>query len=382
MNNPPGTVDLATTGAGIALSLFFCLLFVKRANRTGSVYLLLFFFASMLSQLDEWFWLTESWRSWPLFSQAYLPFLYLLAPCFYLYIVSITTADDKPKFALLGKHWIGFVLSFICVLPYLTLDTGTKLSRLEAPAGSLQHLHIYTWGPTLALAAVVPFSLFYLLLIAKQLKVHQRSLRQLFSNLEDRNLLWVFVLLMLLLAGLVVSSIRLFLPNNISEVGGVKTLFLLFECLWLMLLGLFAVEQQPIYRDASDQSQYRQLQQSAQKYQRSGLTESDAERIADKLNQAMQAGLFRDPDLTLAKLSAATSVTGVNISQVLNTHMNTGFYDYVNRYRIENACDIMARENKTVLDIALQVGFNSRSTFNLAFKKVTGTTPSQYRRQI
>ncbi len=68
------------------------------------------------------------------------------------------------------------------------------------------------------------------------------------------------------------------------------------------------------------------------------------------------------------------------LSYVLNHHVGQNFFDYVNGARIEEARAVLIAEpERTILDVALSVGFNSKSTFNLAFKKLTGDTPSAVR---
>jgi len=91
---------------------------------------------------------------------------------------------------------------------------------------------------------------------------------------------------------------------------------------------------------------------------------------------------YRDPELTLAVLATRMGVTRRQLSQVLNQGMGTGFPDFVNRYRVEDAKLLLGQHrhrHTAVLEIAFDVGFASKSTFNAAFKKHTGTTPREFR---
>ncbi|MAB33326.1 helix-turn-helix domain-containing protein, partial [Thalassospira sp.] len=80
------------------------------------------------------------------------------------------------------------------------------------------------------------------------------------------------------------------------------------------------------------------------------------------------------------KLANAVGVTPNQLSYVLNQHLGKSFFDFVNEVRTYEASRLLIEEaDRTILDIAISVGFNSKSTFNLAFKKIIGKTPSAYR---
>jgi len=108
----------------------------------------------------------------------------------------------------------------------------------------------------------------------------------------------------------------------------------------------------------------------------------------EKLDQRLKAlmdreKLYRDPDLGLESLAARLSISRHLLSQLLNDHLNNSFYQYINQYRIEDACEIL-KENKSfsIEAIAYEVGFNSRSSFFSTFKKLKGTTPSKFRETL
>lgn len=108
---------------------------------------------------------------------------------------------------------------------------------------------------------------------------------------------------------------------------------------------------------------------------------NDVSRIRAKLDRIVAAReLMFDPLLTMPKLANAVGVTPNQLSYVLNQHLGKSFFDFVNEVRTNEASRLLIEEpDRTILDIAISVGFNSKSTFNLAFKKTTGKTPSVYR---
>jgi transcriptional regulator GlxA family with amidase domain len=105
--------------------------------------------------------------------------------------------------------------------------------------------------------------------------------------------------------------------------------------------------------------------------------------IADKLNKVMAENrLFLEENLSLNRLSLAISVSENHISETLSQYLNTNFFHFVNGFRIEEAKNLLQGTDNSVTNITFEVGFNSKSTFNAAFKKSIGTTPSSFRKQF
>ncbi len=117
------------------------------------------------------------------------------------------------------------------------------------------------------------------------------------------------------------------------------------------------------------------------KYSKSALDPAMRDRIRRKLDAAMTTeGLFRDSLLNLRSLSRAIRENTHSVSQVLNQDLQASFYEFVNRHRVDEASRLLLEHpEQTVLEIALAVGFNSKSTFNTAFRRITGTTPREFR---
>jgi len=107
--------------------------------------------------------------------------------------------------------------------------------------------------------------------------------------------------------------------------------------------------------------------------------------LADKIDSTMRAQKpYLEPDLTLDMLAETLAMPAKDLSMVINRHFNHNFYEFINGYRIEEAKKRLAdvqNKAKTITDIYLEVGFNSKSVFNTFFKKLVGMTPSEYRQR-
>ncbi|MDG4720011.1 MULTISPECIES: AraC family transcriptional regulator [Thalassospira] len=111
------------------------------------------------------------------------------------------------------------------------------------------------------------------------------------------------------------------------------------------------------------------------------LDDDDVRRICERLKRvATETDMLFDPLLSMPKLANAIAATPNQLSFVLNQHLGKSFFDFINEARTNEASKLLIdAPDRTILDIATSVGFNSKSTFNLAFKKITGKTPSAYR---
>lgn len=122
------------------------------------------------------------------------------------------------------------------------------------------------------------------------------------------------------------------------------------------------------------------------RYAKSGLSASQMNGVKQQLEALMQVDkIYLQPNLTLPELADKMNCSVNHLSQVINAGFGVSFFDYLNKYRIGEAMHLLDPQDPrqpTVLSVALQVGFNSTSTFYVAFKKVTGKTPAQYRRQL
>jgi AraC-like DNA-binding protein len=116
------------------------------------------------------------------------------------------------------------------------------------------------------------------------------------------------------------------------------------------------------------------------------LDDSLVDGVWQQLEQAMaQRQLYLRSSLTLAELAAELGHSGNELSQVINSRSGGNFFEYVNRYRVEQAKALLAQpqyQEQKMLAIALDAGFNSQSTFYTHFRKHTGVTPRQYRQQL
>ena len=118
------------------------------------------------------------------------------------------------------------------------------------------------------------------------------------------------------------------------------------------------------------------------KYQKSGLTEAlSIELKENMINLFQEEKIFKQSNLNLEILSEKIGTTRHNTSQIINEHFDMNFFELVNKFRIEEAIEIFKNDtnhNLNIIDVAFEVGYNNKATFNKAFKKETNLTPTEF----
>jgi AraC-like DNA-binding protein len=160
----------------------------------------------------------------------------------------------------------------------------------------------------------------------------------------------------------------------------------------VFFLGYFGIKQQAIYKSAqsalnevASRPQKKQKKKATQ-YLHSGLKQQEAEAYAAALKDYFEKEKpFLDGKLSLNDAAQYMDVSVNHLSQVINEQLGMTFFDFVNSFRVD---EVKARlsspdvKNFTLLGIAYDSGFNSKSSFNSIFKKFTGLTPSQFAKQL
>ncbi len=227
--------------------------------------------------------------------------------------------------------------------------------------------------------AWIAVSAAYLIATLRALHRHRAALKAVYSNTEGRELRWMDAFLILLVGLWLVSALAVASENLALGVVINSELVLALTAgvlLVLIALSLGAAPSQPEGGPEVDAALERQG-----KYARSALSEERARKIAERIEAAMRRDqLHLDPTLSLTRLARHVATPANLVSQTLNEHLGATFFDYVAKWRVETAKPMLAAGEASVLTVALDVGFNSRSTFYKAFKRETGLTPAAYRR--
>lgn len=310
-----------------------------------------------------------------------LPLLLALSPSVYFYVRARTAGLGFQ--AADWRHGALPSAGAVVALGVLALPEAARMTLLgdgALPPGWVPRALVLLAFVLIVAAPFVSFG--YLRASVKRLRAHRRWLKDHLSNLERRELRWIDGLIACLV-GLWALAALAILSDNLA--GGLLVSgewVLAMAAATLMVMLAFALIPEAVDGQAPPVTEPQEASPPREKYQRSALSPVHAEALADKLDAAMRDdALYLDPNLSLDKLARHVRGAPDHVSQTLNVYMGTTFFDYVSRWRVEAAKDLLASSRSSVLEIAIDVGFNSRSTFYKAFKRQIGVTPSAFRAQ-
>lgn len=297
----------------------------------------------------------------------------LYGPFLFLYFRRIT--KRKPFITADLLHFLPTLVLVLYLLPIYTLSTSDKLaimldSQLNGRSGPYGH---YT--PIIVSAkfgSLVIYGLFIRKIYLTGTKIKELSIKNL---IWQRNIYFIHV------AYIISYGIYGFLIYYQVYSGFLYHLQLITMSLMVIYVGYSANVQPHVFSGL-----YSFDNQLFFKYKKSGLTESLSKELKNDLIRLFEEELvYKDNNISLDVLASKLHTTRHNASQVINEHFRLSFNELVNKYRIDEAISILnadVNKNMNIIDIAYDVGYNNRATFNKAFKKNTQLTPKEYQQSI
>jgi AraC-like DNA-binding protein len=311
---------------------------------------------------------------YPHLSRLHQPFAFLAGPLLFLYIRELTSSEKRFK-AKDFLHFTPFALCLIYLLPYYFQSGADKLKEIAA-----EHFQdsLGQWYYIRSALFITQF-LVYLVLIVVTLIKYSRKVRDRNSPAEKAVL---FQVRFFVIASLVLW-VGVVLRYTLDQSAKTNLLVPFGASLLVYAIGYMQMRR-PAHLKHVDEEQ--PPQPPAKKYEGSTLTPERSERYLTKLLRLMEEEKpFTDGDLTIQKLAERLSIPAHHLSQTINERLGQTFSDFINSHRVEEAKRRLvdpARKHYSVLAIAEEVGFNSKSSFNVVFKKYVNMTPSEYRKGL
>ncbi|MEQ8285970.1 helix-turn-helix domain-containing protein [Thalassospira sp.] len=398
-------VNVTVAVIGLVQAVFLCLLLRSEGMRAfgANRWMMLFIAAiafNLIEDVTEQFVTEDLGRIFDLFFD---PINFVIAPAIYLYFREIS---GRPS----SQPWIHFILPLLVLNLIgwaITHDGGSSVVWSGGyRAGDV--VGAFSWT-----AIFIQITLYIALIWRVTCHYFRQTQEQLGA---DRNIMrrWLIVILggltLVFVTVAVGRVVSFFFPQS-TEMFGTEIAFVVVLLAMSYEIAtkpaLFVMDDWPSDSDSATRSGIQRATSTAQASPtehtetsdtkqdpntvpissvsdtavRPLLDEDGVSRALAQLKDIQKRGdILLDPLVSLPKLARAVGLTPNQLSYVLNHHVGQSFFDFVNRARIAEARAVLLLEpDRTILDIALSVGFNSKSTFNLAFKKMTGETPSAVR---
>jgi len=359
---------------GISQSFFSGLLVATKkpyntANRLMAAWLFMIcielFFALINSNVIE------------MYSFPFITFTY--GPLLYLYVKYMT--DPGRKF-----NWFE-LLHFI---PFLVFFTVSVIFRSEPLVRDLRGFFRPDKLMPLRIAYSVCFFLSitcYSTLTFIEIRKHQAYLKNIVSFTSHKiTLNWLKILAI----SFYVSYFVMFILGGLNIIGNFipfDPYFIIFGFITVFsgFYSFYAIKQPLIFGEVVGDNDKKTVK-STEKYYKSGLKDNEGDEYLKKIIAFMETKKpYLNGSLSINDLSAMTGIPRHYITQVLNEKYNRNFFTFINEYRVKEVIERFSNtknDNFTILAIALDAGFNSKTTFNSFFKSQTGLTPSEYREKI
>lgn len=328
-----------------------------------------------------------------LYSAVAFPCLFVLCPSIWFYVEGITAEKSWKLNIKQARH-------FILLWPALLISIMIMfLPKAMHTAIFIDDIKVSTPFVIALMVSLLVIMLLWLgqcvyttLCITRRLIAYRKQLKNVFSNNDDKELHWMNWLLFVAISSWLFSLATLLSSNLFDNfLFNIRTESML-SLLLIWGLAHFGLQQKPALSEYNENATINLTSENdnedstvlspPMKYQRSALDTEQSNRIANKINDMMRKDkLYLDSSLSLQKLASYVSISPNYISQTLNETLSTNFFDFINQWRIEAAKPKILANQDTVLNIALEVGFNAKSSFYKAFKQETGQTPSEFRKQ-
>jgi AraC-like DNA-binding protein len=314
-----------------------------------------------------------------MYSFPFITFTY--GPLLYLYIKFMTSPDKKFNWLEL-LHFVPFLIFFTISVVFRSEPLVRDLRSFFRPDKFISLRIIYSVSLFLSITG-------YSVLSFLEIKRHQKNLKNLVSFTSQKiTLNWLKILAISFYAAYFI----LFILGGLNIIGNYipfDPYFVIFGfiAVFSMVYSFYGIKQPVIFgEEVIPDNAYIYDKKETEKYSRSGLKDAQAEKYLARLISFMESGKpFLDGNLAIQDLADKTGISRHHITQVLNENYKRNFFTFINEYRVREVIERFNNkkfDNYTILAIALDSGFNSKSTFNSFFKSQTGLTPSEYREKI
>jgi len=356
--------------AGIIQGFVFGFIYFlsKKYKSKSTVYLALLIILFSYNNLQFYLQDARILTGLSMYRTLYLPVGSLMPVCIYFYALESTIGLDKKY----KKPWLFFIPFLVFLVYVIAFKLYNLLTTMTRPVyikfKAIQDFQsIFSFVYTLVL-----IGLSYKHIIRYQ-KTRNASEFRYFEQYTWLKRTLAFLFFLSLFWGF---TLFIYLTTD--------NYVIFFNLLWIGLsIAIYYIGHLGIYKYglAKERKNIRRFSGSLQKS--IALTNSTKNSIVQLKQILVIEKQFLDPKLTLESLANDMKISKSHLSRIFNTELNSSFTHFVNQLRIDQAKLYLSDvkfSKYTLLAIGLEAGFNSKTTFNTTFKKITGMTPSQYRK--
>jgi AraC-like DNA-binding protein len=363
----------AFTGGCFFLLSFIVAINSKRVNKIANRLLAIFLLSIGLLVIDDALIYAQFYTKFPIFIGLISIPVFGLAPILYLMVDYFVTPAKTFKRMDLWHFLLLFLMTILTIL-YMFMPTTVKLKDLESPINKNN-----IWDFILILIPIVLYWGFSY----KKLLLHEKNVRLFSSSIESIDLAW----LRYFLGGLAFMILAL-LSDFIITIPARTYITTLIYLLSAFYLSYFALQQGEIFsakpEETIDIKTIIDENNQADVIRKQVLTEAQLTILKATLADFMVTQKpYLDSTLSLPKLAKKVQLNTHELSYLINVGFNDNFFGFINFYRVEESKRLLTSPQYpplSMVSIAFEAGFNSKTAFNTAFKKMVGVSPSAFQK--
>jgi AraC-like DNA-binding protein len=361
----------------VAFQLFFVALYLfthKKGNKRNNRLLGLVFLMLAINLLDFTARISGFIFPNPILHVLDDAFFFLYGPVFYFYTRGVVYRDFafKKRDAWNLAPYIGVTSYLLFFVFSINLETQSEVAELIAGAGFPAWMFVTN-------LVIYLHMLCYLWFSWRTIKTYQSVIKDKFSSIDKINLDWLNFMIRAFSGIAIVSMI-----HNIIPVFG--NIFFLYSSVIALLVVTFYVINLVLVKALNQPAIFSGIaKEETEKYALSNLGSEEIENYKNQLTNLIHANHpYLNADLKSKDLAEKLGVSSKVLSQVINQSFNQNFFDFINTFRCEEVKRVLQGPDKkvTIIEAMYQSGFNSKSSFNKEFKKLTGQTPSEFKKSV
>jgi len=292
------------------------------------------------------------------------PFILLVTPLIWLYVKKL----NEPYYKFKGIHLFHFA-PFIIAMGFSTLYLSHHKGFTEDASFYSHALILGIFIYVMSLGQYI----FYLYYIFKLIRSFKSKAYLELSNTENVDPLWLKVFLVTFFSVFVMLIMMMIIAIHKLDASYFNNIVSVVFSITIYVLGYKGMSQKTIMIVKNDEEIVKD---------KPAESKVDEQLLSRVIEYMIIQKPYHDPELSLTLLASQINISRNQLSELINTGTGGNFYDFVNKYRVDAVKEMMANpkfKDYTILAIAFEAGFPSKSTFNSIFKKFTGLTPSEYK---
>jgi len=368
--------------SGIFMSLFIVILLLTKKRKTLADKILAVWIAVIAIHLVGFYYNQIGyWEKYPHLIGITAPVPLFHGPLLYLYSLYALRGEQRIR-AVDYLHFIPGMFAYLYMFKFFFLYSASE--KIQVDKGEINDFHAFS---VVLLIAILISGLVYAVLSYSLTLKYGNKLKERFSFSEGISLKWLRYCIVSIGLFFLLAVIVFLLRDglNYSFPFNPEYIFYSILIIFIFYIGYFGIKHENIFVNIPlPENGETNQEASITKYKNSGMSAEIASELHEKLLKFMEEKKpYLNPRLSLSDLSRELDISSNQLSQIINHQAGVNFHDFINKYRVaEFLINANSNQNFSLLGLALDAGFNSKSSFNYIFKKQKGISPSQYLSEI